>query len=74
MAEHCYIDRHGQRTCDHVHAEDLPANNPIMRGEFPPDYYDEMPGWTAQFQTNYDEKRRRFLEQQEVIDGQPPTA
>ena len=72
---HCYVDRNGRRNCDHVHAEDLPANNPELRGEIPDTYYEGLDGWTAQFQTNYDEKRHRFIESAreqgvEIIDEQ----
>ena len=63
MAEFCYVDSHGRRNCDHVHAGDLPANNPVLRGEIPDDYYEGMDGYTAQFQRQYDEKRERFLQQ-----------
>lgn len=67
----CYVDQNGRRNCNHVHAEDLPANNPEMHGEIPADYYEELPGWTAQFQTQFVEQRKAFLEANpdtEIID------
>ena len=71
----CYVDFRGRRHCDHIHAEDLPANqNP---GEIPADYYEDLPGWTAQFQTQYDERRKAFLEENhdtEIIDARHPQA